>query len=94
VNFLLAGPGQVAAGSGFDDLLEDGAIDEGAFYVAAGHVHEGVVNSLGRVGYFLANAPTRAELMARSRDAYDSLSLLDDSGSEMLFWPEAELTNG
>ncbi len=59
-----------------------------------GHVHEGVVNSLGRVGYFIARDKTRSALLERSRDAYLGLSLLSDRGEEMLFWPDPELVNG
>jgi hypothetical protein len=94
VNFLLAGPGTVRESHGFDRLLADGDIDEGGFYVGAGHVHQGVVNSLGRVGYFLASALDLDTLMARSRYAYERLALLDASGGNMLFWPEPDLLNG
>jgi biotin carboxylase len=94
VNFLLAGAGRVASCSGLDEALGNGGIFEGDFYVSAGHVHEGVINSLGRVGYFVATAPSRAELMERSRAAYRSLHVLDDAGNEMLFWPDGRLLNG
>lgn len=94
VNFLLAGPGTVTSCSGFDHPRVAGDIEEGGFYVSAGHVHEGVVNSLGRVGYFVAAASSRAELMERSRAVYGALQLLDERGDEMLFWPEDGLLNG
>jgi biotin carboxylase len=94
VNFLLAGPGTVRESHGFDRLLADGDIDEGGFYVGAGHVHQGVVNSLGRVGYFIATALDRDTLMARSRYAYERLAFLDASGENLLFWPEPDLLNG
>jgi biotin carboxylase len=94
VNFLLAGAGRVRSSSGFEQLLATEAIEEGDFYVSAGHVHEGVFNSLGRVGYFVSAASTRAELMTRSRAAYADLHLLDEHGDEMLFWPDSALLNG
>ena len=94
VNFLLAGSGTVASSSGLEQALADGSIVEGGFYVNPGHVHEGVVNSLGRVGYFIARDKTRSALLERSRDAYLGLSLLSDRGEEMLFWPDPELVNG
>jgi biotin carboxylase len=93
VNFLLAGAGLVASCSGFDEVVANGQIREGDFYVSAGHLHEGVKNSLGRVGYFIAAASSRAELMERSRAAYHCLHLLDERGEEMLFWPDDWLLN-
>ncbi len=84
----------MASCSGFDQLLAASEIHEGDFYVSAGHVHEGVVNSLGRVGYFIAAASSRAELIERSRAAYRSVHLVDEHGDEMLFWPETRLLNG
>ena len=94
VNFLLAGAGRVSSCSGFDPLLAAGAIEEGDYYVSPGHVHQGVFNSLGRVGYFVSAASTRERLMTGSRAAYGALHLLDEQGDEMLFWPDSALLNG
>ena len=51
------------------------------------------MNSLGRVGYFIASASSRADLLEQSRTAYHSLHLVDELGEEMLFWPDAALLN-
>ena len=95
VNFLLARAGKGGVVLGVRSTTRRrSAIEEGDFYVSAGHVHEGVFNSLGRVGYFVSAASTRAELMMRSRAAYAALHLLDEHGDEMLFWPDSALLNG
>lgn len=94
VNFLLAAPGTVAHADGFDRLIGCGAIEEGGYYVGVGHVQQQIVNSLGRVGYFVATAEDRSSLQEAARAAYDQLELLDEARRNLLFWPPADLVNG
>lgn len=89
VNFLLARPGIVAQLGGFGALLQRGDILEGEYYVRPGHECLPIVDGQGRVGYFMARAPSRAELLERSDAAYRALSMLDPSGTNLLFIPES-----
>ncbi len=88
VNFLLADAGTVAECRGFEALIDDSSIVEGDFYITPGSEAPGMINSLGRVGYFLVEAPDRSNLMRLAEDAYRALSVRDRDGRELLFWPE------
>ena len=88
VNFLVARPGTIAVQSGIDDLVADGGIEEGSFYQGPGYEQGPIVNGQGRVGYFIARAESRDALMARTRAAFERLSMRSTRGDEMLFWPE------
>ena len=90
VNFLLAHAGHIASCHGMEGDERMEGLSEGAFYVQPGNKAMGMINSLGRVGYFIAHAGTRPELMRLARTHYDSLSLRDPDGRELLFWPEPE----
>jgi biotin carboxylase len=94
VNFLIARPGTIAAQTGMRELVDDGTIDEGAFYHPIGYEQGPIVNGQGRVGYFIARADTRAALAERARAAFERLSMRSTCDEEMLFWPEAQWTRG
>lgn len=94
VTFLVASEGTVAAADGFAELIRTHSVEEGEFYVGAGHVQGAIVDSLGRVGYFIATGPHRSGLEARARAAYGRLEICDAEGRNLLFWPPQELMNG
>jgi biotin carboxylase len=87
VNFLLPRPGTIAVAEGFSALRERGLLSEGEFYHGPGFTCEKVLDGNGRVGYFIAEAASRQELLDRAQIAYRSLILNDDRGSPMLFQP-------
>jgi biotin carboxylase len=89
VNFLLARPGRVEVLDGFDSLLRRREVLEGGYYIAPGHECEVIVDGQGRIGYFVARAAARPELLERSAAAYRALSVLDAGGKNLLFIPEA-----
>jgi biotin carboxylase len=93
VNFLIAAPGVVGDVSGFPGIVDDGLAAEGGFYIGPGYTQPPITNSLGRLGYFIATGATRAEMMARAREAYGRLSMTSDRGEEMLFWPDPAIVN-
>jgi biotin carboxylase len=93
VNFLIALPGVVESVSGFPEVVDEGMVAEGGFYIGRGFTQPPITNSLGRLGYFIATGSTRAEMMARARAAYRRLSMTSDRGDEMLFWPDPAVVN-
>jgi biotin carboxylase len=88
VNFLVARPGTIAAQGGIDTLIEQGIIAEGEFYNRVGYEQRPIVDGQGRVGYFVTSADTYENLMDRTRLAFEQLSMRNEHGEEMLFWPE------
>ncbi len=94
VNFLVARPGKVASLEGFAALRAEGAIAEGGFYVQPGYEQAPIINSLGRVGYFLASASSREELLEGTKRAFEGLSMVGADGTNLLFWPEPQWVNG
>lgn len=93
VNFLLARPGTIRERRGFEQVVGT-EVAEGEYYHPAGYRQEPIVDSLGRVGYFIALDTSRDALLERARRAYDRLELVGDDGRDLLFWPPSELTLG
>jgi len=93
VCFVVAHPGTFAAMSSFDSLVRDGIVDEGAWYVDVGHEQQAIVDSMGRVGYFIVTGSSREQTVARAGQAYEQLSAADPDGRELIFWPENAVLN-
>jgi biotin carboxylase len=85
VNFLVARPGTVRRLSGFEDPPP--GFVQGSFYVTEGFTQGEIVDSLGRVGWFLAEGRDRADLLARVDAIYRHLRLEDAAGDNLLFEP-------
>jgi biotin carboxylase len=85
VNFLVARPGTVHRLAGFEDPPP--GFVQGGFYVGAGFTQGEVVDSLGRVGWFLAEGADREDLLARADAIYRHLRLEDRAGTNLLFEP-------
>jgi len=94
VNFLVARPGTIAAQLGMEELIADGVVAEGEFYRRVGDRQDIIEDGQGRVGYFITGAATRATLMARTRGAFERLSILGARGESLLFWPEEQYLRG
>jgi len=92
VNFLVARPGTAARLTGFDDPPP--GFVEGGFYVEEGYTQGEIVNSLGRVGWFLAEGHDPADLSARADAIYCHLRFEDASGRNLLFVPGPETLLG
>jgi biotin carboxylase len=88
VNFLVARPGTVHRLSGFDD--PPSGFVQGGPYVAEGFTQGEIVDSLGRVGWFLAEGGDRADLLGRADAIYEHLRFEDAGGRNLLFEPPAE----
>jgi biotin carboxylase len=92
VNFLLARPGTVDRLAGYEDPPP--GFVEGGFYVGEGFTQGEIVDSLGRVGWFLAEGDDRADMLARADAVYRHLRLEDGAGTDLLFLPEPETLLG
>jgi biotin carboxylase len=88
VSFLVARPGAVHRLAGFEDPPP--GFVEGGFYVRPGFVQREVVDSLGRVGWFLAEGADREELLRRAGAISRPLRLEDPAGRNLLFEPPRE----
>lgn len=86
VNFLLARPGRVERLAGFED--PPAGFVEGGFYVGRGFTQREIVDSLGRVGWFLAEGTDRRDLLQRAAAVYRHLRLEDAAGGNLLFLPD------
>lgn len=93
VNFVVARPGTIASLTSFDSLEIDGAIDQGQWYVGVGHEQSKIIDSMGRIGAFIATAPSRAGALERAHSAYARLRAIDKSGDDLVFWPETSEMN-
>ncbi|MBL3590177.1 MAG: ATP-grasp domain-containing protein [gamma proteobacterium endosymbiont of Lamellibrachia anaximandri] len=87
VNFILARPGSITAQSLPNPDTTEGLAENG-YYYRKGYEQGKIVNALGRIGYFICTAPGRETLMQRARTLYDNHHVNDDTGNEMIFWPD------
>ena len=94
VNFLLPSPGRACILGGLDALVSAGDIHEGEYYYPVGRACEPIVDSLGRIGYFIASAAGRDELLSKARTVYEALEAVDERGRPLLFWPSSEVSLG
>jgi len=93
VNFLLAKPGIISKQL-LPSVDETAGMEENGFYYSEGYQQGGIINALGRLGYFICKAPDRAALLERARHIYGSHHIQDSDGKEMVFWPDDQYMNG
>lgn len=93
VNFVVARPGTLRTLDPIGALVARGAVDEGSWYVEAGYTQPDIIDSMGRIGYFIVTSQSRRETLRRAAEAYESLRVTDDSGTNLVFWPEESLLN-
>lgn len=93
VNFVVARPGTFVRMSAMNDLVDSGAIDEGGWYVAEGHDQRPIIDSMGRVGYFIVTSDGRASTLDRAEAAYRQLEVHDADGGQLVFWPSGDVMN-
>lgn len=94
VTFLLADAGDIAGRRGMGSILASGAAAEGEWYVEIGDRCPGMTDGQGRVGYFLSEGSDRDDLQDKVRAAYGELALLDDTGENLMFWPDERRLRG
>lgn len=88
VTFVLGRAGTVAEARPIEHL--EGTVESG-WYVGPGDRLDELTTSLGRVGWFVTTAPSRAELDERAAHQYDHLHLVDGDGRSLVRRPEPEL---
>jgi biotin carboxylase len=90
VNFVLGSAGEV------DRLVEpeltEGVV-ESSWYVGPGTRLADVVDSLGRVGYFVAEATSTEQLVNRAAEFYATLELPSVEGKNLVHIPDPALLN-
>ena len=93
VCFVVARPGEVDRLSSFEEFVRAGWVDEGAWYVDAGHRQPPVVDSMGRIGYFIVTGPDVEGAVARAQDVYSRLNVMTRDGKGLVYWPDDEFLN-
>ncbi len=93
VCFVVAGAGEFARLSSFELAVDEGWVDEGAWYVSVGYHQQPVVDSMGRIGYFIVTASDRSAATDRARRAYEQLSVTGVQGDELVYWPDVQFLN-
>ncbi len=91
VTFVVAQPGTLATLGSMAELVEAGAIDEGAWYVADGYEQPAITDSMGRVGYFIVTGDDRATALERAERAYARLEAMSPDGDNLIFWPGSNI---
>ena len=97
VNFILANEG-IFHDSNYEQDLIDGFIERGfingGLYYQLGHQQTKIVNSLGRIGYFISTSDeSKAKLLANSAIIYDRIKVTNSEGQELTFWPAGKFLN-
>ncbi|MGI9316598.1 MAG: ATP-grasp domain-containing protein [bacterium] len=90
VNFLIARPG-VFESTEAPDTTTDNPF--GGFYYGPGYTQDTVINSMGRVGYFVCKSSSREKLMAYSSSLYSEFIARDPAGENLVYWPDSRHLN-
>lgn len=93
VNFILAKKGTLAHQHFDKEALQKIGLIEGGFYYEDGYKQPEIINSLGRIGYFIAQGDTKAELMSNSKKIYEQFYAENEVGENLVFWPNASVLN-
>ncbi len=91
INFLLAREGKL------NELIipeHEENFMQGNYYYNKGYLQKKIVNSLGRVGYFMADGNSFSALHENANRIYNAFSAKDNAESnELIFWPEESYVN-
>jgi biotin carboxylase len=93
VNFIVTRPGRLTELGDFSELVAAGLVDEGSWYVAPGHEQGPIVDSMGRVGYFIVTSASRDDTLARAALAYGELRATGPDGRNLVTWPDDSILN-
>jgi len=94
INFVVAHAGILHDFTPISDLIPHTVISDGGWYRLPGFGQSEVVDAQGRIGWFLALADTRSELIDGSGEAYDRLVVTGGTGRNLTYWPDPELLAG
>ena len=90
VNFIVAHPGC------FKTLSAPASSEEspyGGFYYEPGYQQCDIINSMGRVGYFVFRSSSRERMMDGAANHYKKFIATNAEGKNLVFWPEPKYLN-
>jgi len=93
VCFIIAKEGTLHKQYIVEDNLEALGYKEGGFYYSDGFVQEEIVNSMGRIGYFICSANSRQELDDNAMKIYGQFKAENENDENLVFWPDDNLLN-
>jgi len=73
--------------------LENYGYKQSGFYYEDGYVQEEIVNSMGRVGYFICTGKSREELEKNAKFIYTRFKAENNEGENLVFWPNDDFLN-
>jgi len=94
INFVVAHAGVLNEFGAIDKLIPDTAVADGGWYRLPGFAQSEVVDAQGRIGWFLALANDRPTLIRQAEVAYARLSATNETGENLVYWPEPRLLAG
>lgn len=92
INFLLANEGTIRSAK-FDDQTHKTNLLDSGFYYGLGYTQEKIVDSMGRIGFFLCSDTSKQNLLEKSYEIYNAVEVLDDEDLNMVFWPDKKYVN-
>lgn len=93
INMIIAGEGILTRHESMDRLMQAGKIIDGGWYKKDGFKQGKIIDAYGRIGWFLTTGDSRDEVLKRAAEAYSMLSVLNESGENLILWPDQKYIN-
>jgi len=93
INMVVAREGVLAKHESMDRFIQTGEIIDGGWYRKNGFIQQKIIDAYGRIGWFLVTGNTREAVLARAADLYSKLSVTNESGENLIFWPDRKYLN-
>jgi phosphoribosylaminoimidazole carboxylase (NCAIR synthetase) len=94
VNFIIAKEGTLVKQYIIEDELRSHGFVEGNFYYEDGFQQGPIINSMGRIGYFVCTGSSRLELEQNAKYIYRCFRAENEKGVNLVFWPDTSSMNG
>jgi biotin carboxylase len=93
INMIVAKAGVLAKHQSMDKLILSKNIIDGGWYRKDGFRQKDITDAYGRIGWFLSTGESREEILHKASEAYSALSVLNESGENLVFWPDQKFIN-
>ncbi len=93
ITLVVAQEGVLARHGGWEPLLRKGLITDGGWYRKDGFRQRRITDAYGRIGWYLVTGRSREEILQKAAEAYRLLRVSDETGQNLVFWPESRYLN-
>ena len=93
INLVVAKEGLLAKHEKLDGYVKAGEIADGGWYRRDGFLQRRITDAYGRIGWFLVTGDSREAVLQKAANVYARLNVSNESGENMIFWPDSSYLN-